>query len=138
MSAKLQGCDLWVCLKMFVLIHLYCPDLFQTFRDFGTRSWILFRRLNMWSSLGKISGKPSWKLENMVSKFYKTISNINIVCSNCLQTRYKFAIFFHFGWLCGKRPCLPVQPKTSFSKDFGIAFLNSASPTSIGHLYVIF
>ncbi len=44
-------------------------------------------------SFGEISGKPAWKLINVVSTIYKTISNINIVFSNCLQTRYIFATF---------------------------------------------
>ncbi len=30
-------------------------------------------------SLGEISEKPSWKLENVVSTIYKTTSNINII-----------------------------------------------------------
>ncbi len=37
-------------------------------------------------SLGEISEKSSWKLENVVSTIYKTISNISIVFSNCLFT----------------------------------------------------
>ncbi len=44
-------------------------------------------------SLEEISEKPSWKLENMASTIHKTISNINIVFSNCLQMRYIVAIF---------------------------------------------
>ncbi len=46
-------------------------------------------------ALGEISEKLSWKLENVVSTIYKTISNINIVFSNYLQIRYIFAIFHH-------------------------------------------
>ena len=49
------------------------------------------------TTVTKIREKPSWKLENVVTTFYKTTSNINI--SNCLQMRYKFAIFYP--WMIG-------------------------------------
>ena len=50
------------------------------------------RNLSM-CSLGKISKNPP-KWENMVTTIYKTISNINICFSNCLQMRYTFCNFF--------------------------------------------
>ncbi len=57
--------------------------------------WFLICEVSWQSrcSFGEINEKPSWKLENVVSNIYKTISNINIVFSNCLQIRYIFAIF---------------------------------------------
>ncbi len=42
----------------------------------------------------KSAKNPLGKLENVVSTIYITISNINIVFSNCLQMRYIFAVFF--------------------------------------------
>ncbi len=44
---------------------------------------------NLWS-VGKINKNLSWKLDNMVTTFYKTQTNIDIVFSNCLQMRYNF------------------------------------------------
>ncbi len=66
------------------------PNFFQTYWNFGTKSWVIFRSR---CSLGEISKKPSWKLENMVSPIYKTISYINIVFSYYLPMTYIFAIF---------------------------------------------
>ncbi len=43
-------------------------------------------------SFGEICEKPARKLINVVSTIYKTISNINIVFSNCLQMRYIFTM----------------------------------------------
>ncbi len=45
-------------------------------------------------SLGEISGKPSWKLENVVSTIYKTISNISIVFSKLLTNEIHICNFF--------------------------------------------
>ncbi len=83
--------------------------------------------------LGEISEKPSWKLlENVVSTIYKTISNINIVFSNCLQIKYIFASFLTMDddVLIGKVTISFCQFKeNSFSKDFEQAPLNKlASP----------
>ncbi len=45
-------------------------------------------------SLGEISEKPSWKLQNVVSTIYKTISNINTVFSNCFTNEIHICNFF--------------------------------------------
>ena len=49
------------------------PNFFQTYGDFGTKSWVIFRRLlcvkcyaQSRCRLGEISENPSWKLENVV------------------------------------------------------------------------
>ena len=75
-------------------------NYFQAYGDFITRSWAIFRRLYVWNCMrkvcilfGEISKKSYWKLANMVTTMYKTISNINIVFLNCLQVRYIFVIF---------------------------------------------
>ncbi len=60
------------------------PQHFQTYGDYSTRSWVIFRRLLfvkchaqcLWC-LGEISKKPSLKLENVLTTIYKTISNIS-------------------------------------------------------------
>ena len=52
-------------------------------------------------SLGEISEKPSWKLENMVATIYKTISNINIVFLNLLTNQTHICNFFYHGWCFG-------------------------------------
>ncbi len=44
--------------------------------------------------IGELSENLSWKLENGVTTIYKTLSNINIVFSNCLQMRYTCAFLF--------------------------------------------
>ena len=61
---------------------------------------------------------PSWKLEKMVTTFYQTINNKNIIFSNCLQIRYIFAIFVTFDdILVGKISTTLNQ--NSFSDNFG-------------------
>ena len=86
----------------------------------------------------------SWKLENKVTTFYKTISKIkqkavvyatflrNIVYSNCLQTRFKFAFFFTLDdILFGKVTIICQFNENSFSKDFGTFKLDSASNVKV-------
>ena len=71
-------------------------------------------------SLGVPSGKPCWKLENVVSTIYKTINNINIVFSNYFQKKYKFAIFFTLNDYIGLKCDHICKFKANlFSKDFG-------------------
>ena len=52
-------------LKVLVLIHSLIPP--NSFKDFCTKSWVIFRRFYVrnaqsWCSLGEISEKSSWKL----------------------------------------------------------------------------
>ncbi len=74
------------------------PQLFlHTWGDFGTWSWAICGRLYVWSdmskisSLGKISEKPSSQLWSVVTKFDKTISNINVTIQH--QGSLKSAAF---------------------------------------------
>ena len=73
--------------------------------------------------LGEISEILFWKYEDVVI-FNKTKSNINIIFSNCLQTKYKFVIFSPTMtyWL-EKYPYFPVQ-RFFISKDFGTGICN--------------
>ncbi len=87
-------------LKVRVPIHSLIPQLFSNIQRFCYQKLshiqkafcVKFYAQSRYS-LGEIGEKPSWKLENVVSTIQKTISNISIVFSNCLQMRYIFAIF---------------------------------------------
>ena len=94
------------------------PTFFKHHGDFGTRSWVMFRRLYVWYAM-KICKfrrnyeKLSWKLENVVTTIYKTISNIIIVFSYCLQMRYTYTFALT---LVGKVTIAGNLRKIHFSK----------------------
>ena len=68
-------------------------------------------------SLGEISEKPSCKLENVVSTIYKTISNTNIVFSNCVQMRYIICNFFTIDDVLVRKVTISTSlKKNNFSK----------------------
>ena len=76
-------------------------------------------------SLGEISEKPSWKLENMVSTIYKTISNISTVFSIAYKWD-SYLQFFHHGWCVGRKSDHICQFKENFFfKDFGSGTFNN-------------
>ncbi len=123
--AKMETAKFWyysLVLKVLVLIHSLIPQLFSNIRRFWYQSWVIFRRLCVWNFMRKvsvflreISKKPSWKLENMVSTIYKTISNINKKeLLNISQTACKWDIYLQVfnisAWIywLEKRPFLPV------------------------------
>ncbi len=67
-----------------------------------------YKRLFLWSgicnmcSLRELIETTLMKWENTTT-FYKTISNMNLDFSYCLQTRHKFAFFFHLDWYIGSK-----------------------------------
>ncbi len=108
--------------KVFVSIHSFIPStLFkievlipEIFTQNALRICVQYYTQSL-CSLGTFNENSSWKLKNAVKTFYKTISNMNIVLSKCLQTRYRFVICFHF-ILIGKGCQLNEKP---LSKHFG-------------------
>ncbi len=66
--------------------------------------------------------RKTLRIESVVSTIYKTISNINIVSSNCLQMRCTYLNFFHhFGW---KSDHVRQFKENSFSKYFETSTFN--------------
>ncbi len=91
-------------LKVLVPIHSLIPPIFSNMWRFWYQKLSHIQKAlcvkfyaQSRCSLGEISENPAWKLENVVSTIYKTISNINIVFSNCLQMRYINLKCFHHG-----------------------------------------
>ncbi len=57
------------CLKVLVLIHSFIPSIFfflHTYGGFGTRSWVIFRRLYVWSFMHKLSVVWEKSVKNLV------------------------------------------------------------------------
>ena len=78
--------------------------------------------------------KPFWKLENVVTIFYKTISNINIVSCNFFANEIHLQFFTlddkgSKGW---KSDHICQFNVNSFSEDFGTgAFKTSSSQSEL-------
>ncbi len=90
-------------------------NFFQTCGHFGARNWGTFREGFMCEvactrmcSLVEICEIPSWKLQNLVTTVYQTISNV-------IQTPYTFNFFTLDGWL-EKCPYLSILRKIHFPK----------------------
>ena len=92
---------------MLVPIHSLIPNFFSNIWRFGYQKLShIYKALcvkfyvQSQCSVGEINEKPSWKLENVVSTIYNTISNINIAFSNCLRMRYIIAFFSPWMMTC--------------------------------------
>ena len=111
-------------LKVLVSIHSL-PINFSNIWRFWYRSCIIFlcvkwHAQNLWR--GEISENRlgTWKSENVITIFYKTMSNINTIFSNCLQKEIQICIFplLNIYWM-ERWPYLPLKWKSILPKISG-------------------
>ena len=92
-------------------------------------------------TLGEIGLKTSRKSETVVTTIYKTINNINIVCSNCLQMKYMYIFGFFFSIfddiLVGKVTIYVRLRKINFlkiSEQVPLSIINYKMTTKAGNV----